>query len=79
MNRLYSRLLEREGLPKVILDCASGKIRATAIGMDSPPKWYGFPPALIPIWSEASGDETWGYWKHWFIDRPGTFVQFERG
>jgi hypothetical protein len=76
LNKFYTQLLEREGLPKVIHDCATGKLPGQAVGMDGPAKWHVFPPALIPIWSEESGNETWGYWKHWFVDRPGTFVSF---
>jgi hypothetical protein len=42
--------------------------------MVSPAEWFGFPPALCPIWSDASLPYYLGYWKHWFSSRPASFV-----
>ncbi|MBY0461393.1 MAG: hypothetical protein K2V38_29095 [Gemmataceae bacterium] len=77
MNQHYQAVLARDGLPASVIDCLSGKIRGKVLQMDAPAKWYGFPPALVPIWSEEDGSNYLGYWRHWFLDRPGTFVEFE--
>lgn len=42
---------------------------------DQPPGSYGFPPALVPLWSEGSGPSYWGVWRHWFGCRPPSFVR----
>jgi hypothetical protein len=35
---------------------------------------YGFPPALIPMYSESSGPLYCGFWKHHFAERASTIV-----
>lgn len=41
----------------------------------SPPEWYGFPPALIPVMSDGSGPIYLGLWHHWFGMRQDSFVE----
>ena len=62
-----------------IVDCALGHIDPPIITMEAPAGWYGFPPALVPIWSEGSGPNYIGIWKHWFTERPWSFVQMYVG
>jgi hypothetical protein len=75
MNTYYEVLFRALRLPDSLIACAVGRIRIPIAGMDSPPNWYGFPPALMPVWSDGSGPNYYGYWKHWFSDRPPSFVK----
>ncbi len=75
----FKDVLAEVGLPISIQECALGKIRNPVEGLHAPFYWYGFPPALIPIWSEASGPNYYGYWKHWFVDREPSFVKMYLG
>lgn len=71
----YINVLANIGLPAVISECANGRIKCPLEGFEAPPYWYGYPPALIPIWSEGARPQYLGFWKHWFIDREPSFVQ----
>ncbi|NHZ89671.1 hypothetical protein F2P45_11705 [Massilia sp. CCM 8733] len=74
MNQ-YARVYELLAWPDALRRCAAGEI-ALPIGLaEAPAYWYGFPPALIPLWSEPSGPVYYGCWKHWFIEREPTFVK----
>ena len=75
----FREVLSGLGLPNSIQECALGKIESPIVALDAPFHWYGFPPALIPIWTEASGPNYYGYWKHWFIDRDPSFVKMYLG
>jgi hypothetical protein len=66
--------LEALGLPHALVACADGSIDPPICTLQAPAEWYGFPPALIPIWSDGSRPTYIGYWKHWFVDREPTFV-----
>lgn len=61
--------------PDALRDCATGAVALPSAFAEAPACWYGFPPALVPLWSEPSGPCCFGYWKHWFIAREATFVQ----
>ena len=71
----YPDVLRELSLPPAVVRCADGSVQPPHIILEAPAKWYVFPPALVPIWSDIS--EPWyiGYWKHWFVDRDPTFVQ----
>lgn len=74
--RGYKRVFQALGLPKVAFEIHSGRLPLPNDFDQQPPKWYGFPPALIPLWSDWSGPVTTGLWKHWFVDRRPTYVDF---
>lgn len=71
----YAPIYELLAVPDPLRDCATGAIALPSAFAEAPACWYGFPPALIPLWSESSGPCYFGYWKHWFIEREPTFVQ----
>ncbi len=73
----YIDLLRNCGYGNDILDIASGKIEVPEFTFEAPfhPS-YGFPPALIPLWSNGDWPGYVGLVKHWFGKRPDTFVQF---
>lgn len=54
---------------------ADGTIPIPLETIDVPPDMHGFPPALIPVWSNSSGPYYVGYWRHWFCERPVTIVE----
>ena len=60
-------------MPETAVSFATGRLRLPVSGVTYPPSWYGYPPALIPIWSE--GFVYVGLWKHWFTERPLSFVR----
>ena len=66
-------------LPDELIACGSGAIRSPMVTFTSPAHWYGYPPALIPLWGDPGGlygPSYLGVWKHWFCDRALTFVRF---
>lgn len=73
--KAYASVYESLGLPSELIDCAMGRIPSPVVGLESPAQWYGYPPALIPIWSDGSRPTYIGCWKHWFVERPSTFVK----
>lgn len=74
MNSYYELLFRELKLPNALVDCAMGRISSPLASMVSPAEWFCFPPALCPIWSDASLPYYLGYWKHWFNTRPASFV-----
>lgn len=66
-------------LPSVLEKCSSGMIESPLATFSASACWYGFPPALIPIWSDGSGPNYIGMWKHWFVEREPTFVKMYVG
>jgi hypothetical protein len=74
MNAQYELLFRALGLADPLIDCAMGRITLPIASMASPPDWFSFPPALCPVWSDASLPFYLGYWKHWFSARSGSFV-----
>jgi hypothetical protein len=75
MNQHYEELLARLGYPQSLVDCMMARIPHPLVAFNSPPHWYGCLPALIPIWDIGSGPTYLGLLKHWFTDRPPTFVR----
>lgn len=73
----YEAVLEGLNLPIDAQRCARGEIRFPVPDIEVPFGSYGFPPALIPLWSRGSGPEYYGFWIHWFVDRKPTLVRVE--
>lgn len=62
-------------LPEAIIECAMGDIVCPMEGFAATSGFFGYPPALTPIWSEGSCPQYWGYWKHWFVPRSPVYVK----
>jgi hypothetical protein len=71
---LYADVARALSLPAMAQSIADGKADVLLPGTVAPAELYGFPPALIPLWSEGSGPNYVGYWAHWFAPRRPTFV-----
>lgn len=71
----YLKLIASLNLNSRIGSCMSGEIACPMDGFEAPPYWYGFPPALIPIWSRGARPKYLGIWKHWFGQRDISFVE----
>ena len=71
----YQKVLSSLGVDEKIKKIASGEISVPMFGSEAPAYWYGFPPALIPLWSNGSRPKYFGIWKHWFLDRQPTYVE----
>jgi hypothetical protein len=71
----YKKLLNHLGASKTMCLCHDGIIKLPIAYFESPFDWFGFPPALIPIWSDGSSPSYLGIWKHWFTDRHLTYVE----
>lgn len=63
MNQGYDTLVKALDLSDSVADCAAGRITPPLAAMRSPAEWYGFPPVLIPIWSDGSGSSYLGIWN----------------
>lgn len=68
---LYSEI----GLTSEIIGLATGTIEIPNCSTEQPARCYGYPPALIPFWSDPDGMIYTGLWKHWFGDRTPCFVK----
>jgi hypothetical protein len=66
---------ELVGADPLAIEIAVGKIKMPLRVVRTPFEFYGFPPALVPIWTDSSGPSYVGYWKHWFIPRKPTIVE----
>lgn len=62
-------------LPVAIIECATGNIACPMEGFAAEPYFFGYPPALTPIWNEGSCPQYWGYWQHWFVPRAPVYVK----
>jgi len=71
----FGNVLKALNLPDAVVECAAGKVRSPICTLEAPAQWFGFPPALIPIWSDGSRPTYIGYWKHWFVEREPCFVK----
>ncbi len=71
----YEKVLQALQVPRTAVDCSCGRIPVPWFGLEAPSFWYGFPPVLIPIWSEGSGPNYFAYWKHWFVERNASYVR----
>ncbi|TSC31933.1 hypothetical protein [Corallococcus sp. Z5C101001] len=70
----YVSVLRGLGLPEKAVAYLTGELRLPNEVADVPFHYYGFPPALIPLWSSQSGPSYYGYWWHWGMERRTTMV-----
>lgn len=73
--RFYRSVYSGLGFPDAALKVALGKIvlkPAATIPFISD----GFPPALIPLWSDDFG--YYGFWRHWFTSRHVSIVRVDK-
>lgn len=75
INRAYDTLAATLALPQLATEMASGKIPIPIPGATAPAALFGFPPALLPLWSDGNGPFYVGYWWHWFCPRHPTLVE----
>lgn len=68
----YKDIASDMGFPQ-LARCISQELPCPLAYCDVPPRWYGFPPALIPVWSQSL--LYFGIWKHWFLDREPSIVK----
>lgn len=73
----YLDLYKKLCLPPVILELVSEKRSIPSGVWNTPPESWGFPPALLPLWSDGSLFAYQGYWKHWFVKRQMTIVELQ--
>src|SRR5947209_4257283 len=71
----YEKVYHALGLPQTALDVALGTIPLPFADASAPYSLYGFPPALIPIYSDSSGPAYHGFWKHHLVSRATTLVR----
>src|SRR5262245_10986258 len=72
----YRELFQCLKLHEASLKILDGTIKHPSYGVKNPFECYGFPPALLPLWSDGSGPSYVGFWKHWFCDRQQTIAYF---
>jgi hypothetical protein len=78
-HKLLENALGALGLPEALVACALGRTSPAVFNLEAPARWYVFPPALIPLWSDGSWPTYIGYWKHWFVEREPCFVKMYVG
>jgi hypothetical protein len=71
----YAAVYDAVGLDPTLREIAMGRIPIPLMRVWTPFACYGFPPALIPTWSNGNSMYYVGLWKHWFVPRQATFVQ----
>jgi hypothetical protein len=77
INQHYELLAKSLGISELALSLANGEIELPDPEIATPAGNYGFPPGLLPLWSEGSGPFYVGYWWHWFTSRQPTLVRID--
>ena len=72
----YNIVYDLLGLPSLAHLLLNGQIQPPSLIYKSPFECYGFPPALLPFWSDGSSPSYIGFWKHWFSNRKVSIVNF---
>lgn len=72
----YDSILEMLGYP-LAAKLSDSRVAKLFTVYECPVEWYGFPPALIPIWLDSTWPLYFGLWKHWFVPREGSFVELD--
>jgi hypothetical protein len=73
----YIEFLSKNGFPQNVVDIAKGLVKVPDYTVQaSADLSFGFPPVLILLWSNPGWPGYIGIAKHWFGNRPDTFVQF---
>ncbi|PXX44837.1 hypothetical protein [Undibacterium pigrum] len=76
----YLELLLNCGYSTEIINIAKGDIKVPEYTFKALADLsFAFPPALIPLWSNASWPGYIGIVKHWFGNQPDTFVEYFSG
>lgn len=70
----YQQVLQFLEAPQLAVQVAAGRIQLP-LDLTVPFRHYGFPPALLPLWS--TGAIYHGYWKHWLSPRKITIVELD--
>lgn len=73
----YIEFLSKNKYPEELVNIARGLVEVPNFTVQAPADLsFGFPPVLIPLWSNASWPGYIGIAKHWLGERSDTFVQF---
>lgn len=73
----YVGFLRKHGYSKEILQFAEGGVEFPKYTFEAPADTvFGFPPVLIPLWSNSAWPGYIGIAKHWFGPIKESFVQF---
>jgi hypothetical protein len=73
----YIEFLSKYGYSQELVNVAKGLIDVPDYTVQAPSDpSFGFPPVLIPLWSNSGWPGYIGIAKHWFGNRQDAFVQF---
>lgn len=73
----YIEFLSKHGHSQDLVNIAKGLVEVPDYTVQAPPDLsFGFPPVLVPLWSNPSWPGYIGIAKHWFGNRQDTFVKF---
>ena len=73
----YIEFLSKNGYSQSLVDISKGLVKVPDFTVQAPADLsFGFPPVLIPLWSNGSWPGYIGIVKHWFGGRQDSFVQF---
>lgn len=73
----YTVLFKSLNLSDAAISCLTGNLILPRENVLAAPfKIYGFPPALLPVWSNGDFYDYEGFWLHWFLNREITFVTY---
>jgi hypothetical protein len=73
----YKILLANNGASSTLLSIFDGEIEVPHFTLEAPVNpSFGFPPILVPLWSNGSWPGYIGVVKDWFGDRPDIYVEF---
>ena len=70
----YQQVFQFLEVPLLAMETAAGRV-SLPLDLAVPFRRYGFPPALLPLWS--TGAIYHGYWKHWFSPRSLALVEMD--
>lgn len=71
----YAELLQELRYPKPLVSIAAGEILPPIESCRAPfDQRFGFPPVLLPVWTDLSKPAHIGVWRHWFCDRKPSFT-----
>ncbi|MFZ6780184.1 hypothetical protein ACO0LD_25405 [Undibacterium sp. Ji83W] len=73
--KAYEKVYQHLDFPSELIALANGDLKIPRGTEDQPACCYGFPPAMIPLFSAPDSMIYTGYWKHWFGSRSSSFVR----
>lgn len=76
MIRSHLRLLETLGDDADLISRVVPLVEKLPLGLKGETLFWGFPPALIPLWCDPDVFSYIGLWRHWFCERRVTIVEF---